>query len=177
MDLSKDPAMLQALQASIAHWERIATKTRLPSSRYSAADENPDLEFIFSKDCPLCEESELRLDAEIRESGIGRAYGKCEFCPVMARTGRDQCETTPWEQVHVEVELFLFRTPAAGSFRSASRRITNDPNFGPVDFIEAAKQEVAFLRGLLPKPTTEQPTTEQNGNQTASCSESPFSQG
>ncbi len=95
---------LKALKGSIEHWERLASGQR---------KEN---ENIGVSDCPLCVEF----------------YQKdCIGCPVMAKTGEECCDSTP--------------------FKDAWRAHRFELNgFDSLKFKNAAKKELAFLKSLLP---------------------------
>ncbi len=64
----------QALKASIAHWNRLATGTTV------------EFETIYSDDCSLCEKFHKHVDQ--------RAV--CDGCPVKNKTGYNECRRSPW---------------------------------------------------------------------------------
>ena len=68
---------LNALNESIAHWERMR-------------DGDPTflVEVPYSSDCPLCELFEI--------PGEGEGTTLCEGCPVRKRAGFQCCQGTPW---------------------------------------------------------------------------------
>lgn len=69
------PATLKALNASIAHWRRLATGKRRSGEGHCADD------------CALCHEFFFNSKDE---------FSRCKGCPVKARTGRRLCADTPW---------------------------------------------------------------------------------
>lgn len=71
-----DEKTLEALKASIRHWEE------------NVAAETVDKASTFAEDCELCEEFQLT------------AMGGCPDCPVMIATGFPFCRQTPyWKAV------------------------------------------------------------------------------
>ena len=93
-----------ALLQSVAHWERMATgKARL--------GEKP-----AGEQCALCEKF-CWWTSQNRE---------CLGCPVMERTGRPHCRSTPFARAHWEFYWL------------------------PESFPASAKKEVDFLKSLLP---------------------------
>lgn len=62
----------EALQKSIDHWKRLATKTHNPK------------ESIGPNHCALC---------------IEFFHNHCEGCPVMEKTGERGCYKTPWSEI------------------------------------------------------------------------------
>jgi len=100
----------QALKDSIAHWQRMIDKGR----------GRP-----FSEDCPLC-----GLFSFFENDTV--EFGDCcHGCPVMARTGLDGCNGTPYKDAYIAWDRL-----GAGS----------------KEFKAAAKKEVEFLKSLLPQP-------------------------
>lgn len=69
-----EPKTLEALNASIAKWER------------NAVAETPEAALVLGDSCPLCH----LFCPDDRESD------GCDGCPVKERSGYDQCSGTPW---------------------------------------------------------------------------------
>lgn len=101
---------LKALKASIAHWRRLATGK-------ASVTERP-----FSDDCALC-----KLFVEQAEIGF-----ECVGCPVMAKTGLNKCQRSPWSTASTS---YFLEGPLSCRFK------------------DDAKKELAFLKSLLPKST------------------------
>ena len=99
------PKMHEALLASIEHW-----KENLAAGMHKAQ--------IGGRDCPLC-----NATRPSPESGVN-----CSKCPVMQKTGKWDCEGSPWRDVE-----------------NASW------DADEVAFREAAQREIAFLQSLLPE--------------------------
>ena len=76
------------------------------------------------EDCPLC-----RL----------LWYNSCSGCPVRTATGDTHCDGTPYDEAHAAHDAWFHR-PQDPSLRLAAQ--------------DAAREEVAFLRSLLPKEET-----------------------
>ena len=99
------PKIHEALLASIAYW-----KENLAAGLHEAE--------IGGKDCPLC-----NATRPSPASGIN-----CSKCPVMQKTGEQDCEGSPWRDV-------------SNAFWAADE----------VAFREAAQREITLLESLLPE--------------------------
>lgn len=95
----------------------------------------------FKTDKPTCEQCELcRLFNP--PLWVPRP-NDCFGCPVYAKTGKQYCNETPY-------------ISAAESYRKAERdlRGTNTEPVKPsTEFKKLARQEIKFLKSLLPEPT------------------------
>lgn len=112
-----DAETLEALKLSIEKWERFANGTAR------------DGDTIFGKSCPLC-----KLFNSMSEDRFDKS---CVGCPVSRRTGKPECEGSPW----LNAKLALFKKAGIG-----------DPD--SPEFLAAARAEADFLKSLLPNPTT-----------------------
>jgi len=72
----------EALEASIAHWYRLATGTR---------NENEEM---YGSDCALCR--------------LYRSKNDCGECPVKVETGESHCSDGPWMTVHYSMQRMLY---------------------------------------------------------------------
>lgn len=70
------PETLEALDASIKHWQR------------NARADTPDCASTKAKDCALC--------SMFYEQGNSPCYG----CPIYIATGKGGCEGTPYHEAH-----------------------------------------------------------------------------
>lgn len=93
-----DTKTLEALNASIAKWERNA-EARAPGDAQ-----------IFSNTCPLCT--------------AFRVNGWCDGCPVKSRTGRSFCALSPWEDALIALGAWDSGNTKQGrsNFRVAARK-------------------------------------------------------
>jgi len=99
---------LKALQASIEHWKRMRTNAN--------CGEEP-----YGDDCPLCELFIIDEDHH------------CTGCPIYKKTGKDECQNTPW--------------------RDAERAWVNFADYDKVTVAQwrrAAAKMIKFLEALLP---------------------------
>ena len=127
------PATLKALNASIAHWERLAKNG--PSKREPIGCDSCELCWRFDPfhfDHP-CER--VWRPAAQRERGRSKVTG--ERCPVFARTGERGCSATPYDDVDA-------LTGPLGAMRATGVTLAA--------WRAAARRELAFLRSLRPKP-------------------------
>lgn len=98
-----DAKTLEALKASIAKWEENAAVTELSEAR------------VYGDTCPLCKLFSYDINTL-----------DCKGCPVAVKTGKSQCNGSPWDAARGAKYKTL------GKFRAAARK------------------EVAFLKSLLP---------------------------
>lgn len=70
---------LKALDASIAHWNRLATNTATIGERPSAHH------------CALCQK-------------FNKSDGACKGCPVVHKTGQPYCRSTPYTDARIEYD-------------------------------------------------------------------------
>lgn len=112
---------LSALIQSIAHWERLAT-----------GDEKPG-ESVSADDCALCQTFRNRATLAFV---VGN---ECIGCPVMERTGRSRCRSTPYSAAE---NHFVHSADKTGKTGKTGRQTP--------EFRAAAKAELEFLRSLLP---------------------------
>lgn len=85
---------LEAIWASVGHWldlwERVAAgEVLLPMD-------------IEGNECACCEYN----DEMYKESG--RFNGKCDHCPVKRYTGKNNCLSTPWQDVSNLIEEMVY---------------------------------------------------------------------
>jgi hypothetical protein len=97
-----DPTTLQALQHSIAHWERLVSGKSLPEEKVNRLS------------CALC--------TKFWDSS-------CKGCPVAEKTNQITCEGTPYNEAWWTQDQYGINSQ---------------------QFKEAAKQELDFLKSLLP---------------------------
>ena len=84
------PETSQALEDSIAHWERLV------------AGAKQEDETIYSSSCALCK---LFLK------------NRCIGCPVMVKTGLPVCRNTPWNDCDEVLDQYGYNSP---EFRAAA---------------------------------------------------------
>jgi len=109
----------EALEKSIAHWERFATGTALPG-------EAPD-----SENCALC-----RLFIKRRPSA---SY--CTGCPVALETNQYGCDGTPWFAANCE---FNAGGPKSPRFQAAAKLMLNF-----LEGLRVVKQEATDAERIL----------------------------
>jgi hypothetical protein len=105
-----DAQTLEALNASIAKWER------------NAEAENRFEYRTGESDCPLC--------------ALFIFPGHCEGCPVFQKTGERFCRFTPYMDASY-ARIMWGDTPGSSAARDRAHA--------------AARDEVAFLKSLLPE--------------------------
>lgn len=91
-----EPKTLEALNASIAKWER------------NAVAETPSQVKMYAGDCPLCHIYVL-------------ATGSCEGCPVAEKAGEEDCDGTPWPNTWFRWRAWASGEGAADEFREHAR--------------------------------------------------------
>lgn len=106
---------LTALKASIQHW------------RENEAAESSDDVSVWGDDCALCDL-------------FVRPHDSCKGCPVAKRTGKAQCDGSPWGAARDEFKKW--RWVAQDSPRATEARDA---------FRAAARAEREFLESLLPE--------------------------
>jgi hypothetical protein len=106
------PEWLPYLKESIEHWTRMSTGNRLPKEEALAGD------------CALCRRYNT---IPLATDSINKC---CIGCPVMAKTGRQFCSTTPYGR--------------ASAFGDAY-------GYDSDEFKAAAEEELTFLKSLLPQ--------------------------
>lgn len=109
----------EALKASIQHWKE------------NEAAESSDEASVWGDDCALC-------------GLFVQPHDSCKGCPVAKRTGKEQCDGSPWGAARDEFKKWrwvylvdLQDTPRALQARAAFRT--------------AARAEREFLESLLPE--------------------------
>jgi len=106
----------KALRQSIAHWERMANGKR--RKMFNHATGGYELEEPFAGFCSLC----------VIFSFNGLRSSVCTKCPVYMKTGRENCDNTPYE-----VAEYAFYRYGIDSY----------------EFKKSAQEEVDFLKSLL----------------------------
>lgn len=106
----------KALRESIEKWEK------------NAKAEAPHEYVITGSHCPLCVMFVIRKMT-------------CEGCPVYERTGKEQCEDTPWFNAHVAKLDWEDCLGSRVVLREDARQAA----------MQAALEEIEFLKSLLPE--------------------------
>lgn len=109
------------LEESIEHWTRLANGV-------SADDEG-----IHSNHCALCSLYYNKADPNDKNSLTNQCHG----CPVKAKTGKSECQDTPW---HIVSAIWV--DDLKKGFCRNQRKLTPD-------FLAAAKEQLMFLQSLL----------------------------
>lgn len=114
--VSMDAETLEALRGSIAKWEGIVAGTM--------KDE-------CSSNCPLCQKFNFS-----ENPGMLRK-DSCRGCPVMARTGHQFCDDSPYERYADMAEAIE----------------DGDEDYSEEEMRRVAQEELDFLKSLLPPVT------------------------
>lgn len=93
-----DARTLEALQASIAKWER------------NAVAETPQAAKIYADSCALCQMYCLSID-----------IASCNGCPVSSATGEIDCDGSPWPAARQKWEAWCDDDAKAAAFHEAAR--------------------------------------------------------
>jgi len=106
-------ATAKALEQSIKHWERMRD-----GKRHKTKDDTDNsidgLEVPMAEDCALCR----KFDCQI-----------CEGCPVMNKTGKDNCDGSPYWKARY---AFNERGVDSPEFKAAAQKM--------IDFLESLRE-------------------------------------